>query len=393
MIFPSLSLLITGKNTMIFYLKNKDEVEIKESCRDCALGEAYDKVARIMGLDYPGGPFLEKYYREDYKNFRLTVRHRDINRVTLNFSGLISASNELSDKVGIKKVRFAGEVLVSANTVVIAGEGTSHKSVNFDKIALDILLDRGYKIENFNIFKDYKSQSSELSRLSTGKKMLAADQCAVFGFACNETTNYLSLEEREHEDYDATEVVRGRENLICSTVYDALSFIIGGKFIYLESSEIVSVKENFSDLLIPEGHQARENSDTFFLTKIGSDEDEELILRTHATTNTIKALQRSKGEEFRGASIGAVYRKEDNNTTHLSQFTQLDLVIVQKKVSMEEIREIIEDLLGSLLGSKFDGINYLMRESFFPFTHPSYEVDIECRCQKNRECKLCKGDG
>lgn len=92
-VFPSLALLITGKNTIIYHLVDNSLINKLEECKDCALGEAYDKVARIMGLKYPGGPLLEKYYNK-YKSFLpLTRRSKNISRLTLNFSGLITASS------------------------------------------------------------------------------------------------------------------------------------------------------------------------------------------------------------------------------------------------------------------------------------------------------------
>lgn len=99
LIFPSLTLLITGKNTIIYQLIDNKRIIKLDECKDCALGEAYDKVARIMGLKYPGGPLLEKYYNK-YKEFPpLTRRSKNITKLTLNFSGLITASDRYWKKL------------------------------------------------------------------------------------------------------------------------------------------------------------------------------------------------------------------------------------------------------------------------------------------------------
>ncbi|CBZ40160.1 Probable O-sialoglycoprotein endopeptidase (Glycoprotease) [Mycoplasma suis KI3806] len=109
--FPSLCLLITGKNTIIYHLTGDHIINKLEECQDCALGEAYDKVARIMGLKYPGGPLLQDYYSK-YKSFPpLTKRSKDSSKLSLNFSGLITASSRywesLDSNMSLDKKREA----------------------------------------------------------------------------------------------------------------------------------------------------------------------------------------------------------------------------------------------------------------------------------------------
>ena len=54
--FPALALLISGGHTELIYLKNWIEKEKIGETQDDAVGEAFDKVARMLGLPYPGGP-------------------------------------------------------------------------------------------------------------------------------------------------------------------------------------------------------------------------------------------------------------------------------------------------------------------------------------------------
>nr|WP_238530711.1 tRNA (adenosine(37)-N6)-threonylcarbamoyltransferase complex transferase subunit TsaD [Mycoplasma wenyonii] len=99
--FPSLALLISGKNTIIFLLRDKENIEELERSQDCAVGEAFDKIARIMGFEYPGGPQLEKYYRKELnlEGFYLTNRSRNISKLSLNFSGLITSASRIWKKL------------------------------------------------------------------------------------------------------------------------------------------------------------------------------------------------------------------------------------------------------------------------------------------------------
>ncbi|AHC39831.1 phenylalanyl-tRNA synthetase subunit alpha [Mycoplasma ovis str. Michigan] len=200
------------------------------------------------------------------------------------------------------------------------------------------------------------------------------------------------------------------ENLLSNMFEKVYQFLDKNNFYFYEESEIVKVKENFDLLLIPESHPARAESDSYFLSnadpkksaifsklKFLKSSSGPLMLRTHTTTSTLKLLKKYKGKKFLGASMGNVYRKEDNDSTHLSQFNQLDLIWVDSQLDLSNLRELIENLLISLLFEKNANLkiknHYRLRPSYFPFTSPSYEVDLECNCQKSKDCCLCKGTG
>lgn len=60
---PFVALVVSGGHTSLFYVRDFDRIELMGQTRDDACGEAFDKVARILGLGYPGGPFIEKRAR------------------------------------------------------------------------------------------------------------------------------------------------------------------------------------------------------------------------------------------------------------------------------------------------------------------------------------------
>ena len=59
--FPHVSLLVSGGHTSLFYVKSPTEYELLGQTKDDAAGEAFDKVARMLGLGYPGGPIIQKW--------------------------------------------------------------------------------------------------------------------------------------------------------------------------------------------------------------------------------------------------------------------------------------------------------------------------------------------
>ncbi|MFA4988711.1 MAG: tRNA (adenosine(37)-N6)-threonylcarbamoyltransferase complex transferase subunit TsaD, partial [Candidatus Omnitrophota bacterium] len=71
--FPCVALVVSGGHTSIFYMKDFSAIRLLGQTRDDACGEAFDKVAKIMGLGYPGGPLIEKLaLRGDGKKIRFS---------------------------------------------------------------------------------------------------------------------------------------------------------------------------------------------------------------------------------------------------------------------------------------------------------------------------------
>ena len=86
---PFLCLLISGGNTILVHIKDYTEFEILGSTRDDAIGEAYDKVARVIGLDYPGGPKIDALAKEGQANIELPKTHFE--NLDFSFSGIKTA--------------------------------------------------------------------------------------------------------------------------------------------------------------------------------------------------------------------------------------------------------------------------------------------------------------
>ena len=85
--FPFLCLLISGGNSQIIKVNSPYDMEILGQTIDDAAGEAFDKCAKVMGLPYPGGPFIDRLAAEgDPKRFK--VSKPDIEGLNYSFSGL-----------------------------------------------------------------------------------------------------------------------------------------------------------------------------------------------------------------------------------------------------------------------------------------------------------------
>lgn len=89
--FPAVALLVSGGNTELIYMKEHFDFEIVGETLDDAVGEAYDKVARVVGLPYPGGPHVDKLAHDGNDTYHLPRVYLEEGSYNFSFSGLKSA--------------------------------------------------------------------------------------------------------------------------------------------------------------------------------------------------------------------------------------------------------------------------------------------------------------
>jgi N6-L-threonylcarbamoyladenine synthase len=65
--FPLICLIVSGGHTMVVKMTGHGEYEVMGNTRDDAVGEAFDKVARTLGIGYPGGPVIDKLSKKEMK--------------------------------------------------------------------------------------------------------------------------------------------------------------------------------------------------------------------------------------------------------------------------------------------------------------------------------------
>ena len=93
---PFLCLMMSGGNTQIVHVKDYCNFEVLGKTRDDAIGEAFDKVARVVGLGYPGGPKVDTLAKEGEANIELPKTHFD--NLDFSFSGIKTAVINLNHK-------------------------------------------------------------------------------------------------------------------------------------------------------------------------------------------------------------------------------------------------------------------------------------------------------
>lgn len=90
--YPALALIVSGGHTNLFYIPQEGKYKVVSRTRDDAAGEAFDKVSKMLGLGYPGGPIVEKYAKEgNPKAIKFPIAKISDGRPDFSFSGLKTA--------------------------------------------------------------------------------------------------------------------------------------------------------------------------------------------------------------------------------------------------------------------------------------------------------------
>ncbi len=191
----------------------------------------------------------------------------------------------------------------------------------------------------------------------------------------------------QQESIDVTlpgrKFTRGRIHPITQTMRLIKSIFYSMGFEHVVGPDIDNEWNNFTALNIPENHPARQMHDTFYL-----EGDEKLLLRTHTSTVQIRYMLNNK-PPLRIFSTGKVYRS-DYDATHTPMFHQLECLVIDEESSVQNLRVCLETFLR--LFFKSDSIPMRFRTSYFPFTEPSFEVDVKCDRSKKGIIKIGTGD-
>jgi phenylalanyl-tRNA synthetase alpha chain len=159
------------------------------------------------------------------------------------------------------------------------------------------------------------------------------------------------------------------------------------------SREVETDEYNFQLLNFPVGHPARDMQDTYFVECEGRG-DNPLVLRTHTSPGQIRAMREAAARDpqnpppVRIVLPGMVYRYEQVDTRHETQFDQLEGLAVGPNITFSDLKGTLADLARRLFGQN---VRTRFRASFFPFTEPSAEFDIECFLCGGKGCNVCGG--
>jgi phenylalanyl-tRNA synthetase alpha chain len=178
---------------------------------------------------------------------------------------------------------------------------------------------------------------------------------------------------------------RGRIHPISQVIEELTAIFADMGFSVAEGPDIETDHLNFTALNFPEGHPAREMHDTFFLAP--DERGERKVLRTHTSPVQIRTMTSQK-PPIRVIIPGRTYR-HDSDQTHTPMFHQVEGLVIDRQANIAHLKWILVEFCKAFF--EVDGVKMRFRPSFFPFTEPSAEVDIQCS-RKGGEIRFGEGD-
>jgi len=179
---------------------------------------------------------------------------------------------------------------------------------------------------------------------------------------------------------------RGRIHPI-SQVIDEIAAIFGDLgFAIAEGPDVETDYYNFTALNFPEGHPAREMHDTFFFNPDANGERK--VLRTHTSPVQIRTMETQK-PPIRIVIPGKTYR-QDSDATHSPMFHQVEGLVIDRSANVANMKWVLEEFCKAFF--EVPSVKMRFRPSFFPFTEPSLEVDIQCDRSRPGEVRFGEGN-
>ena len=135
--FPLLALVVSGGHTQILYMPQHNRFEIIGTTHDDAVGECFDKVAKILGLPYPGGPSITKAALTGDQN-RYKLPHPKVDGLDFSFSGLKTAVLRAVQKEVVVEISYPSHKLQD----LLTPQQVADFAASFQKTAVDILCEK-----------------------------------------------------------------------------------------------------------------------------------------------------------------------------------------------------------------------------------------------------------
>ncbi len=159
--------------------------------------------------------------------------------------------------------------------------------------------------------------------------------------------------------------------LICD-IFTNLGFDI------VEGPEVETDHYNFEALNIPKDHPARDDQDSFYITK-------DILLRPQTSPVQIRTMENQK-PPVRIIATGKCYRRDATDSTHSPMFHQIEGLAVDKDITFSDLKGILTVFVHRMFG-KDRKVRF--RPGYFPFVEPGAEVDVSCLLCGGKGCKSC----
>ncbi len=260
------------------------------------------------------------------------------------------------------------------------------------------------ELENIKI--KYLGRKGELNTIKRGLKDVPAEERPSIGELANKTAEELekNLEQKyeilykesasrklEAERIDITlpgdYIPYGKQHPLTATINEIVSIFNRIGFTLTEESnspEVETEYYNFDALNFPSDHPAKDMQDTFYTVNA-----ENLLLRSQTSNSQIREMEK-KRPPLRIISPGRVYRSEAISSRKYNIFHQVEGLMADKGVTFGDLKGVLNEFTRQFFGQARPT---RFRTSFFPFTEPSVEIDVQCIICSGKGCRTCSGTG
>ena len=246
-----------------------------------------------------------------------------------------------------------------------------------------------------NIKANYVGKKSRIAEILGSLKDMSVEEKRKYGSLINNTkkemeemtsARIISLESKSNIAFDDSlefNVPVGSLHPVTIVAKEITDILKKMGFTVVSGPEMETEYYNFEALNVPKDHPARDMQDTYYL-------DNGMVLRTQTSDNQIHAME-NYGAPLRICAPGRTFRNEDLDANHENTFFQIEGMVIDEDVSIENLMYIMQELLKSIF--KTDDLKVRLRPGFFPFTEPSYEMDMSCLICGGKGCPTCKNAG
>ena len=248
----------------------------------------------------------------------------------------------------------------------------------------------------------YLGKKGHLTAVLRGMGALTPEQRPIIGELVNKVRDELETliinkegkfeeeklnQQLEKETIDITlpssKIRRGSKHPVNRIIEELEDLFVSMGYDVVDGPELETDEYCFERLNLPKGHPARDMQDTFYITT-------EYLLRTQTSSVQARTMMANKEKTpIRVICPGKTYRRDDD-ATHSHQFGQIEGLVIDKGISLAHLKGTLEVFVRHMLG-KDSKLRF--RPSYFPFTEPSYEVDVSCFKCGGKGCNLCKQTG
>ncbi len=248
----------------------------------------------------------------------------------------------------------------------------------------------------------YLGKKGQLTSILRGMGALSPEERPIIGGIVNtvrdELENTIKQKEEElekiemskqleNEKIDITlpgsKMKRGSKHPVNRIIEEIEDLFVSMGYDVVSGPELETDEYCFERLNLPKGHPARDMQDSFYVTT-------EYLLRTQTSAVQAHVMMENKEKSpIRIICPGKTYRRDDD-ATHSHQFGQVEGLVIDKNISLADLKGTLEVFVKAMLGQNSE---LRFRPSYFPFTEPSYEVDVSCFKCGGKGCNLCKQTG